>query len=77
MDDNVHIDYQSIIQMAVDKAIVEFVSSLMPDEETRKVMLAMTKAHRKYGVDAATSLKIVQEFAELIKEENDDLQTGI
>ena len=66
---DIYIDYQSILKLATDKVITEFMSAIMPDDETRKLMIALIAAHRKYGIDAATSVKIIQEFAELIKED--------
>lgn len=68
----VKIDYQGIIQQLTDKVIVEFVGSFMPDEKTKKLMTAMVSVHRKYGIDAATSLKILMDYAELIKEVEED-----
>ena len=67
--EEIKIDYQGIVQQIADKVIVEFISSLMPDEKTKKLMLAMVAVHRKYGIDASTSLKILMDYAELIKEE--------
>lgn len=66
---DIYIDYQSILKLATDKVITEFMSAIMPDDETRKLMIALIAAHRKHGIDAATSVKIIQEFAELIKED--------
>lgn len=67
-NDEIKIDYQGIIQQLTDKVIVEFIGSFMPDEKTRKMLVAMVSVHRKYGIDAATSMKIMMDFAEFIKE---------
>lgn len=67
---NVGIDFEAIMKMAIDKALVETISSLMPDEKTKKMLLGILSIHRKYGIDAPTSIKILQDLAELMKEEN-------
>lgn len=66
--EEVKIDYPSIFQQIADKVILEFISSFMPDEKTRKLLSSMIAVHRKYGIDAATSMKIMMDYAELIKE---------
>lgn len=66
--EEVKIDYPSIFQQIADKVILEFISSFMPDEKTRKLLSSMVAVHRKYGIDAATSMKIMMDYAELIKE---------
>lgn len=73
---DIYIDYQSILKLATDKVITELMSSLMPDDETRKLMTALIAAHRKYGIDAATSVKIIQEFAKLIEEDDANDQSA-
>lgn len=67
--DDVKIDYQGIIQQVADKMIVDFMSAIMPDEQSRKLVAAMAAVHRKYGIDAGTSMKIMLEIGDLIKEE--------
>ena len=67
-NEKIHIDYGGLINQIADKIITEFMSSLMPDEKTRKILLGTLAIHRKYGIDAATSIKILQELAELTKE---------
>ena len=68
--DEVKIDYQAIIQQITDKAIVTVVEAFLPDENTRKIMHGIVAVHRKYGIDAATSMKIVIDLAEVLKEDN-------
>lgn len=67
-NNEIHIDYKTIAQQIADKAIAEFLASLMPDEKTKKLMLGMMAIHRKYGIDTVTSIKILQDFAEFSKE---------
>ena len=67
---NIGIDFEAIMKMAIDKALVETISSLMPDDKTRKLMLGTLNIHRKYGIDAVTSIKIIQDIAEFTKEDN-------
>lgn len=67
--DKVHIDYQGLLNQIADRAIAEFLMSFAPDEQTRKLIGGMIVIHRKYGIDAATSAKILQELGELMKED--------
>lgn len=71
-ENKVHIDIQALYNQIVDKAIIELVSIMSPDEQTRKILKGMLTIHRKYGIDAATSMKIFAELAELTKEGNDE-----
>ena len=74
MDENkekVHIDYSGLIQQMADKVVADFMTSLAPDEETRRVMAGLFAIHRKYGIDAATTLKIVMDLAELMNNKED------
>lgn len=71
-NEKVHIDYGALINQIADKVITDFMSALMPDEKTRKIMLGTLAIHRKYGIDAATSIKILQELADLTKETDDN-----
>lgn len=68
---NIGIDFEAIMKMAIDKALIETISSLLPDDKTRKLMLGILNIHRKYGIDAVTSIKIIQDIAEFTKEDND------
>ena len=67
--DEVKIDYQSIVQQITDRVVVELMSSFMPDEQSRKLVQAMAAVHRKYGIDAATSMKIMMEIGTIFTEE--------
>lgn len=71
---NIGIDFEAIMKMAIDKALIETMSSLMPDDKTRKLLIGILNIHRKYGIDAMTSIKILQELADLMKEDNDGKQ---
>lgn len=68
---DIHIDYQGIIQQITDKAIVDLVNAFLPDDNHRKIMAGIVAVHRKYGIDAATSMKIILDLAEVLKEENE------
>lgn len=65
----VHIDQSALMRQMADKIITDFMLALMPDEKTRKMLLGILAVHRKYGIDAATSIKIVTDLAEILKEE--------
>lgn len=67
-DKSFHIDYQAIAQQIADKAIAEIISVMMPDEQSRKLMLGLMDIHRKHGVDTATSIKIIEDTVKLLKE---------
>jgi hypothetical protein len=66
---NVHIDYQGLLSQLADKIIIDFMASIMPDEKTKKIMVGVLSVHRKYGIDAATSVKILTDLAEVFKED--------
>ena len=67
---NIGIDFEALMKMAIDKAIVETIASMLPDDKTKHMLLGIVSIHRKYGIDASTSIKILQDLAELMKEEN-------
>jgi len=67
-NENVYIDYNSLINRIADKAVLEFLSAIMPDEKSQKMLVGMLAIHRKYGIDAVTSIKIFQDIATLTKE---------
>lgn len=67
-ENNVHIDHQGIIQQITDKVITDVMAALMPDEKSRNIWTGLIAIHRKHGIDALTSIKIMQELAELTKE---------
>lgn len=73
--EDVKIDYDAIfssdtiINKIVDKALAEIISSLMPDENTKKICLALLSVHRKYGIDTMTSIKILKDIGYILKED--------
>lgn len=69
--EEVKIDYQGIIQQITDRVIVDLIGTFLPDDNTRKIMAGIVAVHRKYGIDAATSMKIIIDLAEVLKEENE------
>ena len=64
----VKIDHKGIIQQITDKVILDLMTAIMPDDQTRKLVSAMVLVHRKYGIDAATSMKIMAEIATIFTE---------
>ena len=70
MEDNkkVKIDQQALIQHLKDRVIIDFMSAIMPDEQTRKLVSSMAEVHRKYGIDAATSMQIMMEVGTMFME---------
>lgn len=71
-ENEVKIDYHGLLNQIADKVIVDFMSSLLPDEKTRKFMVDMVTIHRKYGIDAATSIKIIQEMGEMMMRQQEE-----
>ena len=67
----VHIDQSALFKHLADKIITDFMSALMPDEKTKKILLGTLAVHRKYGIDAATSIRIMQDLAEVLKEDSE------
>ena len=66
----VRIDYKSLFEQFADKIIADFVCTVVPvDEKTKRLLAGILTIHRKYGIDAATSIKIMTELGELMKEE--------
>lgn len=68
----VKIDKQSIIQQIADKAITELLTAFVPDNQGKKLIAGLMNIHRKYGIDALTSVKIITDMGELLKEESND-----
>ena len=62
----VHVNQSALLKQIADKAITSFTLSLIPEEKDRKVVAAAISVHRKYGIDAATSIKIMTELTEVI-----------
>lgn len=58
-----------IINKIVDRALAEIISSLMPDENTKKVCLALLAVHRKHGIDTMTSISMLKEMGDILKED--------
>ena len=68
-NEEIKIDYSAIARQIADKAIGEFISAMLPDDQSRKMCLAMFTAHRKNGIDAGTTFKILMDLADILKEE--------
>lgn len=71
-EEKVSIDYQGIINQLLDKAIGDFFISVMPDDKSRQAMQKMLDIHRKHGVDAMTTFKIMIDLAEVYKTGEED-----
>ena len=69
-EDKVHIDYSELVRQLADKAVADLFASFMPDEPQRKLITSIFAIHRKYGVDTATTVKILMELGEILKEED-------
>lgn len=69
--ENVSIDYQAIMNQLVDKAIGEFLTSFCTDEKSKRIMSGTFAVHRKHGIDAMTTFKIMMDLAEVYKNEED------
>jgi hypothetical protein len=67
--EKVQIDQRALIQHLKDKVIIDFMSAIMPDDKTRKLVSSMAEVHRKYGIDAATSMQIMMEIGTMFLEE--------
>lgn len=70
MEMNVHIDYEAIVKDISERAMISFMASMMPDESSRKMCVGLMNVHRKYGIDPVTTIKILQDLGEVLKEEN-------
>lgn len=70
-NNNIQIDYDLISKLMADKLITDFMAALMPDEKTKKLLIGMMAVHRKYGIDAATSVRIISDLCEVFKEDNE------
>jgi hypothetical protein len=69
-NNNVHIDYEAIVKDISERAMITMVASFMPDENSKKFCVGIMNVHRKHGIDLVTSMKILQELGEILKEEN-------
>ena len=65
---DVHIDIVQMLQTMVDKAMIDLFSVAMPDEKTKKAFVGIMSIHRKYGVDPITSIKIITDLGEVLKQ---------
>ena len=68
----VKVDKQGIIQQIADKAISDLLVALVPDEAGKKMVTGMMAIYRKYGIDPVTSIKIITEIGEMLKEVTDE-----
>lgn len=66
-DFKIEIDPTALFQQMMDKTFADFMAAMMPDEQSRKLISGIFSIHRKYGIDTATSTKIIMELGELFK----------
>lgn len=65
---DVQIDIRQMLQTMVDKAMIDLLSITMPDEKTKKMFIGIMNVHRKYGIDPVTSIKIINDLGEVLKQ---------
>ena len=66
-------DYQADIQQFKDMVMIDFMSSLAPDDETKKIIRETMAVFVKNGVPVDTAMKIVMELGNIInKKENNE-----
>ncbi len=63
--DNVYIDFNAIAKELMEKAAIEALALLAPDEKSRTLIIGMLNIHRKYGIDLKTSMSIIKDLGEL------------
>ena len=68
----VKVDKKQIVQQIADKAVTELLTAFVPDEQGKKLITGILAIHRKHGIDSFTSVKIITELGELLKEESDE-----
>ena len=71
-ESKIQIDYDLIAKMMAEKFVTDFMTALMPDEKTKKLLVGMMAVHRKYGIDAVTSIKIITDLCEVFKDDEED-----
>lgn len=65
-------DYKAAMQQLEDAIIINFMSSLAPDDETKKIIREAMTVFVKNGVPVDTAMKIVIELGNIIKKENNE-----
>ena len=68
----VKVDKKSFVQQIADKAITELLTALVPDETGKKIVTGMMEIYRKHGIDPVTSMKLISEIGEMLKEVTDE-----
>lgn len=64
----IHVDYTGLINQLTSKVISNIFSDLMPDDKSKKLIEVFFESHRRHGIDAATSLKILMDIAKHTEE---------
>lgn len=65
-------DYQAAVQQFKDMVAIDVLSSLAPDDETKKIIREAMTVFVKNGVPVDTAMKIVIELSNIIKKENNE-----
>ena len=68
----VKVDKKNFVQQIADKAITELLAALVPDETGKKIVTGMMAIYRKHGIDPITSMKLITEIGEMLKEVTDE-----
>ena len=73
MEENfkIEVDAQALFKEMIEKTMAEFIAAMMPDEQGRKLVSGVFAILRKHGIDTATSMKIMMDLGELMKEVED------
>lgn len=69
---NYKFDYQAAVQQFKDMVAIDVLSSLAPDDETKKIIREAMAVFVKNGVPVDTAMKIVIELGNIIKKENNE-----
>lgn len=65
-------DYQAAVQQLKDMAVIDFITSLAQDDETKRIIGDAISIFVKNGIPADIAVKIIIEIANIInKEENE------
>lgn len=65
---DIQFDYESILKMAIDKAVIDVIALSAPDEKSRKIITGLITILRKHGVEMPTILKIIEDLGKFLEE---------
>lgn len=65
-------DYQAAIQQFKDMVVIDFMTSLAPDDKTKRIIGEAMSIFVKNGISADVAMKIIIELGNILnKEENE------